>query len=101
MAGALQEKGGAVTPRRTLVIAAVVFAIHLAGSYLLDACGLVEGLLSPHGRSIALLLPLAVAFYAARLALFFLVPGLLMGALALWALERAAARRRRGLPARI
>ncbi|HLM74238.1 MAG TPA: hypothetical protein VK459_16145 [Polyangiaceae bacterium] len=76
-------------PRRTLVFAAVILVLNLGGAYLLDALGLVEGLLSPHGGTIELLLPLAVVFYAARISLYFVVPGLLVGALSLWAMERA------------
>lgn len=80
-------------PRRTLVFAAVVFVLNLGGAYLLDALGLVEGLLSPHGGMLALLLPLAVVFYAARLLLLFVVPGLVAGALVLWAMDRREAAR--------
>lgn len=76
-------------PRRTLLFAAAVFGVNLGGAYLLDALGLIEGLLSPHGGSLALLLPLAIAFYTARLLLFFVVPGLVIGALAVWAMGRA------------
>lgn len=78
--------------------AAAAFAINLGGAYLLDALGLIEGLLSPNGVIIALLLPLALVFYAARLALYFVVPGLLLGALVLWAMDRADERRRAGDP---
>lgn len=77
-------------PRRTLVFAAVILVLNLGGAYLLDALGLVEGLLSPHGGTIGLLLPLAIVFYAARILLYFVVPGLLLGALSLGAMERAA-----------
>ena len=83
---------------RPLLFAAAAFAVNLVGAYLLDALGLVEGLLSPHGLTAVLLLPLAAAFYAARLLLFFVVPGLLFNALLLWAMNRAEARRRGGDP---
>jgi hypothetical protein len=73
--------------RRTLVFAAVISILNLAGAYLLDALGLVEGLLSPHGGSIELLLPLAIVFYTARILLLFAVPGLVVGALLLWAMD--------------
>lgn len=86
------EEGGAVTPRRTLIFAGAVLVVNLAGAYLLDAIGLVEGLLSPHGASAALLLPLAVAFYAARLAALFVVPGLVLGVLAVWGMDRIGIR---------
>ena len=87
-----------MTPRRTLVFAAAVFAINLGGAYVLDALGLVEGLLSPHSATLALLLPLAAVFYAARLVALFVVPGLLLGAFLLWAMDRAEGRRRAGNP---
>lgn len=75
-------------PRRTLVFAAAVLLLNLGGAYLLDALGLVEGLLSPHGGTAALLVPLAVVFYTVRILALFVVPGLVAGALILWALER-------------
>jgi len=75
-------------PRRTLVFAAAVLLLNLGGAYLLDALGLVEGLLSPHGGTAALLVPLAVAFYTVRILALFVVPGLLVSALILWAIER-------------
>jgi sugar phosphate permease len=43
--------------------------------------------LSPSGGAVAVLIPLAVVFYAARLLLLFVVPGLVVGALALWAFK--------------
>lgn len=85
-----------MTPRRALVFAAAVFAMNLGGAYLLDALGLVEGLLSPHAGTIALLLPLALVFYVVRLLLFFVAPGLVAGALLIWAADRAKTRRRAG-----
>lgn len=75
-------------PRRTLVFAAAVLLLNLGGAYLLDALGLVEGLLSPHGGTAALLVPLAVAFYTVRILALFVAPGLVAGALILWAIER-------------
>ena len=80
-------------PRRTLLFEAAVFILNLGGAYLLDALGLVEGLLSPQAGSIALLLPLAVVFYAARIGLYFVVPGLVAGALILWAADAGKGRR--------
>lgn len=81
-----------MTPRRALIFSAAVLAANLGGAYLLDALGLVEGLLSPRGGSLALLLPLAAVFYAARLAALFVVPGLLLGALIVWGMDRAGIR---------
>lgn len=65
----------------SLYFAAALFLMNLAGAYLLDALGLIQGLLSPHGASIVFLVPLATVFYAARLSLYFVAPGLLLGAL--------------------
>ena len=73
--------------KRTLLFAAVVFTLNLGGAYLLDALGLIERLLSPSGGLVARMIPLAVVFYAARLLLLFVVPGLVVGALALWAFK--------------
>ena len=42
--------------------------------------GLVESLLSPSGARLALVLPLSVVFFAARLLLFFVAPGLAIAA---------------------
>lgn len=85
-------------PRRTLVFSGVILTVNLGGAYLLDALGLVERLLSPQGGMLAVLLPLAVVFYAARLAALFVVPGLVAGAALVWAWERARrGERERGL----
>lgn len=80
-------------PKRTLIFAAIVLALNLGGAYVLDALGLVEGLLSPHGGTAALLLPLAVLFYTARILLLFVVPGLVAGALLPWAWDRYGSRK--------
>jgi hypothetical protein len=85
MGEALQEGRDVRMLKRALLFAAVVFTLNLGGAYLLDALGLVERLLSPSGGAVAVLIPLAVVFYAARLLLLFVVPGLVVGALALWA----------------
>lgn len=75
-------------PKRTLWVAGALLVVNLGGAQLLDALGLVEGLLSPGGGRLALLLPLAVVFYGARLFLLFAAPGLVAGALLLWAVDR-------------
>jgi hypothetical protein len=54
--------------------------LNLLGAQLLDTLGLIEGLLSPTGARLALLVPVAVVFYAARFFAFFIAPGLLLGA---------------------
>lgn len=60
-----------------LVISALVDAL---GARLLDSLGLIEGILSPGGARIVLLLPVATLFFAARLCCYFVAPGLLLGA---------------------
>jgi hypothetical protein len=75
-------------PKRTLIFGAAVLALNLGGAYLLDALGLVEGLLSPHGGTAALLVVLAAVFYTARILALFVVPGLVVGALLVWRWER-------------
>ncbi len=57
-------------------------------AYLLDALGLVEGMLSPSGAALLYLLPLTGMFYLVRLAALFVVPGLLLGEAVLWILDR-------------
>jgi hypothetical protein len=54
--------------------------LELLGARLLDRLGLIEGLLSPSGASPALLIPLALLFYASRLFAWFIAPGLVLGA---------------------
>ena len=54
--------------------------LNLLGAQLLDELGLIEGLLSPTGAQLALLVPVAVVFYTARFFAFFVAPGLLLGA---------------------
>ncbi|MEZ4293681.1 MAG: hypothetical protein R3B70_01800 [Polyangiaceae bacterium] len=79
-------------PRKQWLIAGVLLVVNLGGAYLLDAAGLVEGLLSPNGATLAFLLPLALLFYGARLLLLFVVPGMLLGSAVLWAMDRQAKR---------
>jgi hypothetical protein len=89
-----------VKPKRTLIFAAIVLALNLGGAYLLDALGLVERLLSPHDGTAALLVPLAVVFYTARILALFVAPGLVAGSLLLWAWDRRKAQGSRVRPAR-
>jgi hypothetical protein len=56
--------------------------LNVLGARLLDRLGLIEGLLSPSGARLLVLVPVAVAFYAARFFAFFVAPGLLLGAAA-------------------
>jgi len=69
--------------RRALVIGVALVAtlLQLILARLLDRIGLIEGLLSPSGASPALLVPLALVFYAARLFAWFVAPGLVLGEL--------------------
>lgn len=67
--------------KSALWVGAVALACELAGARLLDEIGLIEGLLSPSGASSALLVPLALVFFAARLFAVFVAPGLVLGAL--------------------
>ena len=62
---------------------------NLLGARLLNTLGLLEGLLSPSGWRLLLLVPLAVSFYCARFVAYFVAPGLLLGTLVVW-LSRAA-----------
>ena len=79
--------------RRTPVALLVLLALDVGGAHALDRLGLVEALLSPGGARTALVLPLAVAFYAARFLLLFLMPGLVLARIAHFLVER---RRRTG-----
>jgi hypothetical protein len=67
--------------RRAAVWLVVSVLVDLLGARLLDALGLIEGLLSPSGGRLLLLVPVAVSFYAARFVAWFVAPGLLLGAL--------------------
>jgi hypothetical protein len=80
---------GETMKRRTLLVAAGILVLHFACAYALDAAGLVESLLSPSGGQLLWVLPLAVIFYALRLATYFVVPGLVVGCAILWLVEKA------------
>jgi hypothetical protein len=67
-------------PRRALALIGALLVVHVAGARALDALGLVESLLSPGGARLALVLPLAVLFFAARILLLFVAPGLTIAA---------------------
>ena len=75
-------------PRRTLIFAAVIVAIELLGVRALAALGLVESLLSPSGGRALVALPIAVIFFAARLLVRFVLPGLVASSLLLAWLRR-------------
>jgi hypothetical protein len=63
---------------RTPLFVLSLFLVDLGGARLLDALGLVESLLAPGGTRALLVLPLALVFYAARLLLVFVAPGLVL-----------------------
>lgn len=75
-------------PRRTLIFAVVVTTIEILGARILTALGLVESLLSPGGGRALVALPLALIFFAARLLVRFVLPGLLVSSLLLAWLRR-------------
>lgn len=63
--------------------------LHLICAHALDAAGFVESLLSPSGGQFYWVLPLAVIFYALRLAAYYVVPGLVVGGSILWLVDKA------------
>lgn len=75
--------------RKALVAAGVLGVLHVLLVFVLDAMGLVESLLSPSGLRVLAVLPLAGLFYVVRLALLFVMPGLVAAAVVLWAAARA------------
>lgn len=82
-------------PRRTLFAGTIVFLLHFILVYVLDAAGLVESLLSPNGDRLVWVLPLAILLYAFRFAVYFVVPGLILGALVAWRWETSRTHRER------
>lgn len=89
---ALSGKGEPVRkvpfPHTTMIVAEVLLVINVGGAYLLDALGLVEGLLSPSGGRLFYLLPLCVLFFVTRILALFVAPGLALGTLLWWMWER-------------
>ncbi len=75
-------------PRRTLIFAVALVAIEILGVRILAALGLVESLLSPDGGRALVALPIAVLFFAARLLVRFVLPGLVASSLLLAWLRR-------------
>lgn len=82
----MSEEGRSL--RKALVAAGVLGVLHVALVYVLDALGLVESLLSPSGLRVVAVLPLAGLFYVVRLALIFVMPGLVAAAVVLWVAGR-------------
>lgn len=77
------------SPRRALVFLGVLALVDLGGAYALDALSLVESLLAPSGARALFAAVLALFFYAARLLLDFVAPGLAIAAIALVRARRA------------
>ncbi len=73
--------------RRALLAAGALLVLHVALAHALDALGLVERLLAPSGPWALLMLPLTLVFFAVRLSILFLMPGLVAAALLFWALR--------------
>ena len=67
-----------MTHQKMFVWCLACVVIDQIGARLLDSIGLVEGLLAPNGARLLLLVPLSFVFYGARLASYFVVPGLLL-----------------------
>lgn len=70
-----------MTVRYAAVWLLVSALLNFIGARILDRLGLIEGLLSPSGSRLLLIVPVAVSFYAARFVAWFVAPGLLLGAL--------------------
>ena len=68
-------------PRRTLIFAVVLLMIEILGVRILASMGLVESLLSPDGGRALVALPIAVIFFAARLLVRLVLPGILVSSL--------------------
>jgi hypothetical protein len=74
-------KERAVSRKSTLVFCVASALVNALGARVLDALGLIEGLLSPSGWRLLLIVPLSLAFYGARLFVYFIAPGLLLAEL--------------------
>jgi hypothetical protein len=70
-----------MTTKGMLVVGITTALIDAFGARVLDALGLIEGLLSPSGSRLLLIVPLSLAFYGARLFVHFIAPGLLLAEL--------------------
>jgi hypothetical protein len=75
-------------PRRTLIVATVILVIDVLGIRILTAMGLVEALLSPDGARALVALPIAVIFFASRLLVRFVLPGIVASSLLIAWLRR-------------
>lgn len=75
-------------PRRTLIFAVALVTVEILGVRVLAAMGLVESLPSPDGGRALVALPIAVIFFAARLTVRFVLPGLVVSSLLIAWLRR-------------
>ncbi|APR77517.1 Hypothetical protein A7982_02864 [Minicystis rosea] len=73
--------------RRALAWSFVAFVVNGAGVWLLDAAGVADRILSASPSAIVLV-PFLLAILIARLALYFLMPGLILRGLVLGLLAR-------------
>lgn len=65
--------------RRFAIFVAVLAAVDVLGAYALDAASITDVVVAPTSWRTALALAPTLVFYAARIALFFAAPGLLVG----------------------
>jgi hypothetical protein len=70
-----------MTARNAAALLVASSLVNALGARALDSLGLIEGVLSPSGARILILVPVAALFFAARLCCYFVAPGLLLGAL--------------------
>ena len=82
-----------MTVHKALVLGLGCALVDLLGARLLDSLGFVQGLLAPSGAQLLALIPLACAFYGARLVTYFVLPALVVAALAAAATGRARSMR--------
>jgi hypothetical protein len=71
-----------VTVPKALVLGLGCALVDLLGARLLDSLGFVQGLLAPNGAQLLVLIPLACVYYGARLVTYFVLPALVVAALA-------------------
>lgn len=77
------------TLHKALALGVGCALVDALGARLLDSLGFVQGLLAPNGARLLLLVPLAFAFYGARLLTYFVLPALVVATLASAAGPRA------------
>jgi hypothetical protein len=71
-----------MTLHKALALGVGCALVDILGARLLDSVGFVQGLLAPNGAQLRLLIPLACAFYGARLITYFVLPPLVVATLA-------------------